>query len=77
MVDQEVARDGDQPRAPARPPLIEATPGLQSPLERDLGQILGILAGAQPVAEEAVDVPHVLLIESGERFRTPVAHRGQ
>jgi hypothetical protein len=62
VVDEQVARDDDEPRADARLRRVVARPRLQRALEGLLREVLGVGAGAQPVGEEAVDLPDVLVV---------------
>ena len=63
VVDEQVARDDDEPRADARLVRVVARPRLQRALEGQLREVLGVGAGAHPVGEEAVDLPDVLVVD--------------
>ena len=63
VVDEQVAGDDDEPRADACLRRVVARPGLQRALEGLLREVLGVGAGAQPVGEEAVDLPDVLVVD--------------
>src|SRR5215211_7619369 len=62
MVDQQVVGDHQQPGANVRPSLIEAAPRAKCALEGELRQVFNLLARAEPVAEESVDIPDVLVV---------------
>src|SRR5215203_4725944 len=64
VVDQQVVGDRDQPGAGAGAIGVEAPPGAHGALEGELGQVLGIGARYDSVAEKAIDPPDVLLVEA-------------
>jgi hypothetical protein len=76
VVDQQIARDRDQPRAERAAPRIEPIPGREGPFEALLGEILGVRAAVEPVSEEPVDAPQVIVVclfelQGGERYPEP------
>src|SRR3954453_8542003 len=77
VIDEEVARDGQQPSPRARPIRVEASPRAERPLERELCQVLGLLARAQPVTEESVDAPHLIVIKLRGGGRHLPVHRAK
>src|SRR5919108_5802611 len=66
VVDQQVVGDRHQPGTGAGSSGIESVPGTQGALEGELGQVLGVVAGGDPVAEEPIDPPNVLLVKLGD-----------
>jgi hypothetical protein len=66
MIDECVAGNRHKPRSEAATLRVETIPRPQRALEGELRQILCIVAGAQPVGEVAVHLPHVLVVGGGE-----------
>jgi hypothetical protein len=76
MVDQQIARDRDQPGAERAAPRIEPVPCRQGPFEALLREILGVGPAVEPVGEESVDAPQVIVVclfevQEGERYPEP------
>ena len=66
VIDEQVARDDQQPCADARLRRVVTLPRAQGAFEGLLRQVLGVCATAQTVGEEAVDLPDVVVIDGGE-----------
>jgi hypothetical protein len=66
MIDQQVPGDRQQPRALRGAARVEPAPRPQRALERRLREVLGGVAVAQPVGQEAVDAPQVLVVDARE-----------
>lgn len=66
VVDEEIARDDEQPGRDARPCGVVAPPRAQRALEGPLRQILDVGDAAQAVEEEAVDLLDVVVVDVAE-----------
>lgn len=62
VVYQQVAGDRQQPGAGRRPVGVEPAPRPQRALERLLGQVLGVVATADPVGEGPVDASEMVVV---------------
>jgi hypothetical protein len=69
VIDQQVAGDREQPGARRGALGVVAPPSAQRPLERELAEILGLLAPAETVGEEAVDLADMGVVEGCEVLR--------
>ena len=76
MVDEQVAGDRDQPGADAGALGVVSVPRAQRALERLLGQVLGVGAAAEPIGEEAVDGPDLVVVGAGEALGVARHHAG-
>jgi hypothetical protein len=76
VVDQQVARDREQPRADCGAARVEAVPRPQRPLEALLRQVLGVVPVVQPVGEKAVDAREVVVVCLFE-VQGDVGYRGE